>query len=57
MSVQSREVWQRLTPADQAEVVTAINHILIEVLDEHFRIGATTPLESSCDDVRQMILT
>jgi|GEM_PF-6711614 len=40
MSVQPDEVWQRLAPADQAEVVTAINHILMEVLDEHFRISA-----------------
>ena len=33
MSIQPTQVWQRLAPADQAEVVIVINDILMEALD------------------------
>ena len=38
MSIPAHQVWQRLPPALRQEVVTEINYVLMEVLDEHFRI-------------------
>ena len=55
MSIHPVEVWKRLEPVSQEEIVTEISHVLMEVLDEHFRISSVPSPESSCDDLRAAV--
>jgi len=52
---QAGQVWPSLDQAARQEVVDEFRRVIKEMIDEHFRISATTPLESSCDDLRTAI--
>jgi len=52
---QADQVWSSLDEETRQEVVDEFRRVVKEMIDEHFRIGATTPLESSCDDLRTAV--
>jgi len=52
---QADQVWSSLDEAARQEVVDELRRVVKEMIDEHFRIGATTPPESSRDDLRTAI--
>ena len=49
------QVWSSLDQETRQEVVEEFRRVVKEIISEHFRISSTTPLESSCNDLRVAI--
>ena len=48
---QAKQVWSSLEEETRQEVVAEFHRVIKEMIDEHFRISATTSLESKSGDL------
>ena len=55
MSTPPKEVWCALAQSTRQEIIQGLDHVLQEVLDEHFRFDSASSSNTSCSRLRTSI--